>query len=63
MREALDVLETFPPGDIFVIPARLDDCDVSYQQLREVNYVDLFPDSDWENGVKKIVLAISLKPD
>jgi TIR domain len=59
LKEALDVLDTFPPQAIYVIPARLDDCDLSYQELRKINYVDLFP--DWHEGVKKIIYAISYK--
>jgi hypothetical protein len=43
LKFALEVFRTFPPGEIFVIPVRLDDCDIPYEELRHIHYVDLFP--------------------
>lgn len=52
---ALDVLKEIPPSEVFIIPARLDDCDVAHPQLRDLHWVDLFP--DWDAGVRRIVAA------
>lgn len=56
MKRALDLLDEFPPDDIFVIPARLDDCSVLEEKLRVLNMVDLF--QDWETGVGRIFKSV-----
>lgn len=55
---ALDVLKEIPPDEVFIIPARLDDCDVKHPQLLDLQWVDLFP--DWDAGVRRIALATGL---
>lgn len=52
IRLALDVLDEHPEDDIFVMPIRLDDCTVTNERLRELQYVDLFP--DWNEGLARI---------
>jgi hypothetical protein len=54
--EALEKLKSIPPDRIFVIPARLDDCHPGHPELRELQWVDLFP--DWDSGFARIVAAI-----
>ena len=44
LKEALDILDQFPSTDIFIIPARLDNCKVSEDRINELVMVDLFPD-------------------
>jgi TIR domain len=56
IRRALNVLEQMPESDIFLIPARLDECHPSHSALEELNWVDMFP--DWEKGVEKIIRVI-----
>ena len=56
IREALDRLASFPPGRIFVVPARLHECSPDHQQLRKLHWVDLFP--DWDEGFARIVKVI-----
>ena len=58
IREALETLKEIPPDEIYVIPARLDETQTSYEELRELNWVDLFP-SDSE-GLEKICKALKL---
>ncbi len=50
---ALEKLEEIPESDIFVIPARLDDCNIPYDKLKDLHYIDLFP--SWEKGIEKIL--------
>ncbi|HJQ41365.1 MAG TPA: toll/interleukin-1 receptor domain-containing protein [Thermoanaerobaculia bacterium] len=53
IREALDAADKQPPGATFIIPARLEPCDIP-ERLAEWHYVDLFePD-----GYEKLVQAI-----
>jgi hypothetical protein len=55
---ALDLLEQIPENQIFLIPARLDECEPSHSALRGVQWVDLFP--SWETGVERIFRALKL---
>jgi hypothetical protein len=53
---ALDIIDEFPESQIFVIPVRLDDCDIPYEKLKDIEYVDLF--SDWNKGIQRILRAM-----
>lgn len=46
IKEALDVADQQPEGAVFVIPARLEDCEVP-GRLRHLHWVDLFNDSGY----------------
>jgi len=56
IKETLERLTTFPPGSIFLIPARLEECMPKDEDLLRLNWVDLFP--KWDEGIDKIKLAI-----
>jgi uncharacterized protein YjbI with pentapeptide repeats len=43
IREAIEKAKQYPPDRIVLIPIRLDDCQPSYQELRDLQWVDLFP--------------------
>lgn len=43
IKQALDVLEQYPENETYVIPVRLDECQVTHEKLNELNWVDLFP--------------------
>lgn len=50
---ALDVLQEIPQGEIYVIPVRLDDCEVP-QEFHELHWIDLFEKEGFENIIKSI---------
>lgn len=54
--EALDILDEYPESEIYLIPARLNECLPSHSKLINIQWVDLFP--DWELGVHKLLLAM-----
>jgi hypothetical protein len=56
VRYALDCADRIPLDDVFLIPARLDDCRVPARIQRETQYVDLFP--DWDRGFARILQII-----
>ena len=56
LREALDCALAMPLEDIYLIPARLDACEVPEEVRGEVQYVDLFP--SFEDGLARIVATI-----
>jgi hypothetical protein len=53
---AVDTLKDTPPGDIFVIPVRLDECEMKYEEIKKYHRQDLFP--DWYIGLSKIIQSI-----
>jgi hypothetical protein len=46
LREALDLLDEFPPGAVFVVPVRLDDSHPSHERLAKLQWIDLYQDFD-----------------
>lgn len=52
IKEALDVADEQPEGAIFVIPARLEECEVP-ERLRHLHWVDLFS----EGGYQRLLRA------
>lgn len=59
LRHALDLLDTFPPGDVFVVPVRLDDSEPRHQRLAELHWLDLF--ADYREGLQKLLRSLHLK--
>jgi tetratricopeptide (TPR) repeat protein len=55
---ALDTAMEKPDGEIFIIPARLEECD-TLESLRRWHWVDLFEDS----GYEKLTQTLSLRAD
>lgn len=54
--EALEKLKDFPPDQIFLIPARLDDCHPKHPELHDIQWVDLFP--SWDEGIRAILHVV-----
>lgn len=53
VRLALEAALEKPEGEIFIIPARLEECDI-LQSLRKWNRVDLFGDGGYENLMRAL---------
>lgn len=60
---ALNIIDELPsPFDVFLIPARIDDCEPKDDKLRNLQWVDLFP--SYEEGFKQILRVLKRsKPD
>jgi cold shock CspA family protein len=43
IRHGLDIALRYPEDEIFVIPVRIDECEPSFEGLRKLHWVDLFP--------------------
>lgn len=56
IREGLEVLDSYPDDETYVIPVRLDKCSPSHERLNEVQWIDLF--KGWEPGVEELVSLI-----
>ena len=59
LNSALEIRKEFPEGHIYLIPVRLDDCNMLVDELTEIQYVDLFP--DWSTGMEKVLRSIGTK--
>lgn len=53
---AIDTIQEIPPGQIYVIPVRIDECDIQYDELNKYQRQDLFP--DWYQGLSKILKSM-----
>ncbi len=53
VRDALEVFREFPENETYLIPVRLDACEVPFDELAELQWVDLFP--EWESGRDKLL--------
>ena len=53
--------EYYPESKIFLIPARLNDCNPSraHEKLGKFQWVDLFPDAQYKNGIDDILKVVS----
>jgi hypothetical protein len=58
LKSALDILDEIRESDIYIMPVRLDEIEVSDlpRKLAHIHIEDLFP--DWNRGVEKILKAI-----
>jgi CheY-like chemotaxis protein len=58
VRQALDILDEFPPERNFVIPVRLEDIQPQHERLATLNWVDLFP--SYERGFGRLAQSLGL---
>ncbi|MFZ2471257.1 MAG: toll/interleukin-1 receptor domain-containing protein [Methanothrix sp.] len=57
--DALSILDEFPESEVFIIPVRLDDCQLSHEKLGELHWANMFP--IWEDGLTKILSTLKGK--
>jgi hypothetical protein len=56
--EALAVLSEYPEDEVYLLPLRLDDCRPSHERMRELQWLDLFP--NWEEGIAKLIRSLEI---
>jgi len=61
IRVALELLNEMPDNRVFVIPARLDDCQPQHDALVTLQWVDLIP--DWEAGFQRVRAVFERVPE
>ena len=59
LKNALERQEYFPESAVYLIPIRLDDCQLAYQKLEKIQYADMFP--DWNRGLEKITQTMEVE--
>lgn len=60
-KKALDILDLYPDSDIFIIPIRLEECNPINRKLRQRQWVDLFPENKYQEGIIKILKVLDSK--
>jgi len=55
VKEAIKWQQYRPDSKVYIIPIRLDDCEVP-PEVAELHYVDLFP--NWKEGVDRIASTV-----
>ncbi|MCP4267928.1 MAG: toll/interleukin-1 receptor domain-containing protein [Candidatus Brocadiaceae bacterium] len=55
--QALDILKEFPINARYLIPVRLNDCQMPRDELDEISWVDVFPNFD--AGIHRLIRGIS----
>ena len=58
IRQILDVHLEIPPGVVHIIPVRLDDTEPSHVELRDLQWVDIFP--SYKKALESIAKALGL---
>lgn len=53
IRLAVDVLNSVPDTQIYLVPVRLDDCYPEIERLQDLNWTDLFP--SWRDGFDRLM--------
>ncbi len=57
IKHVLDRIKEMSPEDVFVIPARLDECEIP-DELKDRQWVDLFEERGWERLLKSLQIAL-----
>jgi hypothetical protein len=66
--DAIGAYRQYAPGNIFLIPVRLSDCEIplieidATRTLDRLQFVDVFPPSRWRSGLDQLVKAIQSAP-
>jgi len=56
IRYALDCARQVPLDEIYIVPVRLDECQVPRTIQHELQYIDLFP--DWDGGMERLLTML-----
>jgi hypothetical protein len=60
MKIAFEILKQCAEDDIHIVPVRIEECNPSYiTGLSNVRWIDLFPESEYRDALKKILYIVS----
>lgn len=60
LRAGLEMLGQIPDSQIFLIPIRIGECEPTHERLRELQWVDMFP--NWEDGLQRLNKVFAFVP-
>ncbi len=58
LKLALNKLSLYPKDKIYLLPARIENCTPIEKEIKDLQWVDLFPSENYENGLKKIINSV-----
>lgn len=61
IRYALDCARQVPLDEIYIVPVRLDECELPRTIQHELQYMDLFP--DWDAGMERLLTMLRREVD
>lgn len=56
IKEVLSNLDNYPVGKIYIIPVKIDECEIRDRKIKKIQWVNLY--DDWSGGIEKIKLTI-----
>jgi hypothetical protein len=56
LRDAMEVLQQLPPGQIYLVPVRLDESVPVHQVLADLHWIDLF--SSYSQGLRRLLRSL-----
>ena len=56
IKMAIEIAKELSPNKIFILPVLIDDCDIHYEELRDIHKVKLF--QNYDDGFSRIINAI-----
>lgn len=59
LRSALSILESCPPGNVFIIPVRLDESLPRHDALAKLHWVDLYP--RYDDGLAQVLTSLGIE--
>jgi len=59
LRSALSILESCPPGEVFIIPVRLDECRPLHNALARLHWIDLYP--RYDDGLAQVLSSLGIE--
>jgi len=59
LREALDVVDEYPPDRHFIVPVRLDECTPIHEKLTRLHWIDVFP--RYSTGLDRLAVSLGLR--
>jgi len=59
LKTALEILDLHPKNKIYILPVRIEDCFPIEERLSDLHWINIFPESEYQNGLRKILKVIS----
>ncbi len=59
IKVALEEIKNYPPNKVYIIPIRVDTCEIEYEELKHLHWIDMFP--NWNAGIQKIIKSVGFE--
>ena len=53
IKVALEKFKYYPKVESYIIPIRINDCKPIDEEIKELQYIDVFPENEYQNALKK----------